>query len=73
MDDKVIQELFARQGQVIATLALRISVLERLLLNKKILTEADVVEEMTALSKDFKEKTQEALRKAAEESNKERT
>jgi hypothetical protein len=70
MDDKVIQELFARQGQVIATLALRISALERLLLNKKILIEAEVVEEMIALSKEFTEKTQEALRKAAEESNK---
>jgi len=64
--DKVTQELFARQSQVIATLALRISVLEKVLLDKKIITEAEVIKETEALGKEFAEKTQEALRKALE-------
>jgi hypothetical protein len=64
--DKAIQELFVSQSQVIATLALRISVLEKLLLDKKIITEAEVIEGTRVLGKEFAEKTQEALRKAAE-------
>jgi len=68
--DKVTQELFARQSQVIATLALRISVLEKVLLDKKIITEAEVIKETEALGKEFTEKTQEALRKAFESQKK---
>ena len=64
--DKAIQELFINQSQVIATLALRISVLEKLLLDKKIITETEVIEGTRVLGKEFAEKTQEALRKAAE-------
>ena len=68
--DKVSQELFARQSQVIATLALRISVLEKVLLDKKIITEAEVIKETEVLGKEFAEKTQEALRKALESQGK---
>jgi hypothetical protein len=64
--DKAIQDLFVSQSQVIATLALRISVLEKLLLDKKIITETEVIEGTRVLGKEFAEKTQEALRKAAE-------
>jgi hypothetical protein len=64
--DKAIQELFINQSQVIATLALRISVLEKLLLDKKIITETEVIDGTRVLGKEFAEKTQEALRKAAE-------
>ncbi|MCK9567680.1 hypothetical protein M0R72_01865 [Candidatus Pacearchaeota archaeon] len=64
--DKAIQELFVSQSQVIATLALRISVLEKLLLEKKILTEAEILKDTEILGKEFAAKTQEAFRKAAQ-------
>jgi hypothetical protein len=64
--DKAIQELFVSQSQVIATLALRISVLEKLLLDKKILTEVEIIKDTEVLSKEFAAKTQEAFRKAAQ-------
>ena len=66
MNDDTIKELFARQGQVIATMALRITTLERLLLEKNIITEADAVEKSKELSKEFTTKVQNELRKAAE-------
>ena len=62
--DKKIQELFVNQSQVIATLALRISVLEKLLLENKTLSEADLIKYTEIFSKEFAEKTQEAFRKA---------
>jgi hypothetical protein len=64
--DKVIQELFVSQSQVIATLALRISVLEKLLLEKKIFTEAEIIKDTEVLGKEFAAKTKEAFRKAAQ-------
>lgn len=64
--DKAIQELFVSQSQVIATLALRISVLEKLLLDKKILTEEEIIKVTEVLGREFAEKTQEAFRKAVE-------
>jgi len=66
MDDRTIQELFARQGQVIATLALRVTTLEVLLLEKGSITEEEVVKKATELSKEFTVKTQEAIQKALE-------
>jgi hypothetical protein len=66
MNDETIKELFARQGQVIATLALRVTTLERLLLEKNIITEADAVKKSTELSKEFTNKVQDELRKVAE-------
>jgi len=70
MTDKTIEELFAKQGQVIATLALRITTLERLLLEKSIITEAEAVNKATELSAEFTKQVQEGLRKAVEESSK---
>jgi hypothetical protein len=66
MDSKVIEELFAKQGHVIATLALRISALEKVLLDKNIITKDEIIKETTAVSKDFTEQVQETLRKAVE-------
>jgi hypothetical protein len=63
--EKGIQELFMSQSQVIATLALRISVLEKLLLDKKILTEEEISKETTLLGKEFAEKIQDSFRKAS--------
>jgi hypothetical protein len=68
--DTNIEDLIARQSQVIATLALRISVLEKLLLNNKILTEADVIKETEVLGMEFAKKTQDALRKAMQSKDK---
>lgn len=68
--DKVTEDLIASQSKVIATLALRVSVLEKLLLGKKIITEAEIVDETVVLSKEFIAKTQEALRKAVEDKGK---
>lgn len=65
--DKAVQEIFLTQSQALATLALRISVLEKLLLEKKIITEAEITKEMQDLSKEFVAKTQEALRNAVEQ------
>lgn len=61
-----INEMIVHQSKVIATLALRISVLEKLLLEKKILSEAEIIKETEILSKEFLEKTQEAFSKAIE-------
>lgn len=66
MDDRAIQELFARQGQVIATLALRVTTLEVLLLEKGNITEEEVIKKATELSKEFTSKIQEAIQKALE-------
>lgn len=71
MNDEMIKELFARQGQVIATLALRITTLERLLLEKNIITEDEAVKKTTELSEEFTKQTQEALQKAAAKSQQE--
>ena len=68
MDDKVLYELFAKQGQTIATLALRITAIEQLLLEKEIITESEITQKSVQLSKEFTLQAQEALRKAAEES-----
>lgn len=71
MDEKVLQELFAKQGQAIATLALRITTIEQILLEKGIITEAEVTQKAIRLSKEFTLQTQEALRRVAEESKRE--
>jgi len=68
--DKITEDLIASQSKVIATLALRISVLEKLLLEKKIITEAEIIDKTMVLSKEFITKTQEALRKAVEDKGK---
>jgi hypothetical protein len=71
MDDKVLQELFTRQGQAIATLALRITTIEQILLEKEIITDDDITKRAIQLSKEFATKAQEALSKLAEESKQE--
>jgi hypothetical protein len=68
MDERILQELFAKQGQAIATLALRITTIEQILLEKGIITEAEVTQKAIRLSKEFTLQTQEALRRVAEES-----
>jgi major membrane immunogen (membrane-anchored lipoprotein) len=70
MNDEV-KDLLAKQGQVIATLALRVSTMERLLLEKHIITEAEAVTKATELSKEFAKQVQEGLKKAVEESKRE--
>jgi hypothetical protein len=64
--DKALQDLFIQQTQVIATLSLRISVLEKLLLDKKIISVAEVAKETDIFGKEFATKTQEALKRAAQ-------
>ncbi len=71
MDEKVLQEIFAKQGQAIATLALRITTIEQILLEKGIINEAEVTQKAIRLSKEFTLQTQEALRRVAEESKRE--
>jgi hypothetical protein len=71
MDERVLQELFAKQGQAIATLALRITTIEQILLEKGIITETEVTQKAIRLSKEFTLQTQEALRRVAEESKRE--
>jgi hypothetical protein len=65
MDD-VTERLILSQSQVIATLSLRISVLEKLLLEKKILSEAEVLKTTEVFGKEFIEKTQKAFQKAVD-------
>jgi len=60
------EEIISNQSQVIATLALRITTLETLLLEKGIITEDEAVKKTTELSEEFIKQTQEALRKAVE-------
>lgn len=71
MDEKVLQELFAKQGQAIATLALRLTTIEQILLEKGIITETEVTQTAIRLSKEFTLQTQEALRRITEESKRE--
>lgn len=61
--DKEVQDFIINQSQVIAILALRVSVLEKLLLEKKIFTESELSEETKLLSKDFIGKIQDSLQK----------
>ena len=61
--DKDITELFVSQSQVIATLALRVSVLEKLLLDKKIITDTEVINETQVMAKEFTAKTKEMFQK----------
>lgn len=71
MDEKTVQELFAKQGQAIATLALRITTIEQILLEKGLITETEVIQTAIRLSKEFTLQTQEALRRITEESKRE--
>jgi len=65
-----LKKVIARQGQVISTLALRITVLEQLLLGKQILTEDEARAKATELGEAFAKETEAALKKAAEQANK---
>lgn len=67
MEDNVLKELLSKQGQVIATLALRITTLEQILLEKNIVTSDEIAEKAINLSKEFTLQTQEAFRKITEE------
>lgn len=60
------EEILSNQSQVIATLALRITTIETLLLEKGIITEDEAVKKTTELSEDFIKQTQEALKRAVE-------
>lgn len=71
MDEKALQELFSKQGQAIATLALRLTTIEQILLGKGIITETEVTQTAIRLSKEFTLQTQEALRRITEESKRE--
>jgi hypothetical protein len=66
MDEKALQELFAKQGQAIATLALRLTTIEQILLGKGIITETEVTQTAIRLSKEFTLQAQEALRRITE-------
>lgn len=69
MDETAIYELFAKQGQAIATLAIRITAMEQMLLDKGVITKAEITEKAEQLSKEFTLQTQEALRIVSEKSN----
>lgn len=68
--DKVVQDLITSQSEVITILALRISVLEKLLLEKKIITDDEVLKETNILANEFVSKTNEALKIAESKVNK---
>lgn len=70
MDNKALKEIFESQGKAIATLAVRLTTIEEILLEKKIITEAEVAEKALNLSKEFVARTQEALRKVEVEESK---
>lgn len=59
MERDITQELFQKQGKVISTLLLRISVLEQLLLEKGVVTEQELVDKCGKISQEFIEKIQE--------------
>lgn len=63
--DKETQDLITEQSQVIAMLALRVSVLEKVLLDKKIIDIAEILRETDSLTRDFVKQTQERLSKVA--------
>jgi hypothetical protein len=68
MDD-AIQNIFLIQSQTLATLALRISVLEQLLLEKKVITNDEILKKMQALFEEFSSKTQQAMQDAIKSVN----
>jgi hypothetical protein len=72
MDEKALKDLFDTQGKAIATLAVRITTLEELLLEKNIISEAEVATKTLKLSHEFVARTHEAFRKEAEEENKQK-
>lgn len=63
---EAFEEIVSNQSQVIATLALRITTLETLLLEKGIITEEEAVKKTTELTEAFVKQTQAALKKALE-------
>lgn len=71
MDEKTLHELFAKQGQTIAILALRITTIEQILLEKGFISEDEITQKAVQLSKEFAEQAQEAFRRISEESNRE--
>lgn len=66
MDDQALKDLFDRQGKALATLAVRVTTLEEILLEKGTITEAEITEKAVQLSKEFILKTQAAIRREAE-------
>lgn len=67
MDDAILKELFEKQGMAIAMLSLRIATLEQVLLEKGYVTEKELEKKSVQLGTEFFEKTQKAIKKAAEE------
>lgn len=65
MNDEM-KEFLSKQNQVIATLVLRITTLETLLLEKHVITLDETVAKAKELTKEFAEKVQEGIRKAVE-------
>jgi hypothetical protein len=66
MDDQALKDLFDRQGKALATLAVRVTTLEEILLEKGTITEAEVSDKAVQLSKEFVAQTQAAFRREAE-------
>ena len=64
MIDETIYDLFNKQGQAIATMALRLTALESLLLEKKIVTPQEVQERTIELGQEFNARLQEEILKA---------
>lgn len=58
-----MEEILSSQSQAISILALRVTTLEMLLLEKGIFTEDEAVKKTTELSEEFLKQTQETLRK----------
>ena len=64
MKDEVIQEWFRTSSRNTSVLALRVTALEKILLDNKIITEEDLVKISKELNEDFKKQTQKALEEA---------
>ena len=64
MTDDTIYSLFNSQGQAIATMALRLTALESLLLEKMLVTPQEIQERTLELSKEFNVRLMEAIQES---------
>lgn len=64
MDDVTLKDILMRQGRALSVLAIRITTLEKLLLEKGVITEEETIAKTKQLDEEYAAEVQQAFRQA---------
>lgn len=64
MDDATLKDILLRQGRALSILAIRITAVEKLLLEKGVITEEEVIAKTKQLDQEYATEVKEAFRQA---------